>query len=107
MPVIVSNPNIGVTSIETDGIGSGDIRLNVTSEQLQLISAFLMTTRLGKGVYKQAAYELMNAISNEYGDDFLDEALEDVDLQVTIENAHGEVVLKTDDSEYFPTLEVS
>jgi hypothetical protein len=76
-------------------------------EQLQLISAFLMNTRLGKGVYKNAAFELLNEISNQYGDDFLDDAMAAVDMQVTIENSQGEVVLCTDDAVHFATLEVA
>lgn len=107
--IIRSNPKEEFTEIidgDDKGIGSGSIRLNVTEEQLELIAAYLAFTRLGNGTYKQAAYQLISAISNEYGEIFFDECMNNVDMYATIEDSAGDVILQTNDGEHEFTIEV-
>jgi hypothetical protein len=58
---------------------------------VQLISAFLWATRLGKGVspYRDAAFSLMTKIEEQYGDQFMEHAAIDVDLVVDIIDSNG------------------
>lgn len=60
-------------------------------EELQLISAFLWSTKLGRGVspYRDAAFTLMTKIEDMMGQDFIQESSEDVDLQIAIVDSAG------------------
>jgi hypothetical protein len=80
--------------IET--IGEGTMRVLLTQEQLELIAAFVYNTRLGKqSDYSQAAFEILELLSNEFGDDFIDDAATLVNLQVVIEDSHGARIVET------------
>ena len=89
-----------------DTIGSGGINLSVTTEQLFLIAALVSHCRLGQGSpYSKAAYELISLLENEFGSDFTSDACDDVNLEATIEDSSGTLVVKADSS-YYITLEV-
>ena len=80
--------------IET--IGSGKMRVLMTTEQLELLAAFLWSTRLGKqSDYSQAAFELLELLGNEFSDYFVEDAASLVNLQVIIEDSHGARVVET------------
>lgn len=69
-----------------------DLSLNkLTVEEVQLISAFLWTTRLGSGVspHRDAAFSLMTKIEERYGDQFTEHSAIDVDLVVHIMDQNG------------------
>jgi hypothetical protein len=88
-------------------IGNGFIDLKLTSEQLELISALVYNCRLGNGsVYKTAAFEIIGMIEDEYGTDFMDDASDNVDLQVTVEDDASNVVFSTTPGIHYITLEV-
>jgi hypothetical protein len=109
MTIIRSNPNEDTQLFDDadSGIGSGPIQLNITEEQLQLITAYLCHTRLGsRTVYTEAAGDLLGEIIDEMGDIFTDDATRGVDLQVTIEDDSGNVIVKTFGHDYDITLEV-
>ena len=59
--------------------------------ELKLISAFLWCTRLGQGIspYRDAAFTLMTKIEEVLGDDFIENAAIDVDLQVCVMDYQG------------------
>lgn len=101
---IVSRP----TQDAPDTIGSGSINVLLSPEQLQLITALVYNTRLGTGtVYSAAAFQLIDLIEEEYGQDFCDEALEDVNLQVSVADDQGVILVKTRKQGAFDfTLEV-
>jgi hypothetical protein len=82
-----------------DMIGTGDNYLALTDDQLEYIMAIVGHTRLGHGsVYKQAAYELLGLFEEEFGSDATSEACENVGMQITIEDAHGGIVFRSDSS---------
>lgn len=88
-------------------IGSGNVTMKLSFDQLRLISALVYQCRLGQATpYSKAAFELNELIANEYGDDFMEETADDVDVQVTIEDDHGNVILSTKSGAYYATLEV-
>jgi len=101
---IVSRPQPSAPS--TNGLGTGSNTLNLTDEQLELVMALVYNCRLGTGTpYSQAAFELIGLIEDEFGDDFMQDASDNVNLQVTIEDEHGLVEYETDGSQFI-TLEV-
>jgi len=67
-----------------DTVGSGPYLMRMEIEELQLLATFLWVTRLGKGPYKEAAFNLMNNIDALMGDDFMQEASEDVNMSISI-----------------------
>lgn len=109
MTIIRSNPNEDTELFEDadNGIGSGPVQLNVTEDQLELITAYLCLTRLGSRTrYTKAAGDLLGEIIDERGDLFIDDATSNVDLQVTVEDDAGVVIVKTFGHDYDITLEV-
>lgn len=60
-------------------------------DELKLISSFLWCCRLGHGIspYRDAAFTLMTKIEEVLGDDFIEEAAADVDLQVCVMDYQG------------------
>lgn len=79
-----------ITSRPEDMVsGEGPYVIRMTYEQLQYIGALLMITRLGDGLYKEAAFDLMNTIEEIFDDDFLQIASDNVDLSITIEDDKG------------------
>lgn len=78
-------------------IGSGTYQLNLTTEQLYLISAYVCQTRLGQpSPYSAAAYDLLTQISATVGEDVMDDACIDVDLRVTVDDPMtGDVVFES------------
>lgn len=102
MPTIFSRPPDDVSVI-----GEGSHQLMLDEKELELVAALIYQTRLGQRTpYSVAAYTLISKISDVYGDDFLDDSAKAVDLQVTIEDDTGSVVLSTKSGNYYPTLEV-
>lgn len=65
----------------------------ITEEELELISAFLWITRLGKGVsvHRDAAFSLMTKIEELKGDKFMEHAALDVDMKVDVIDSNGNV----------------
>ena len=87
-------------------IGSGAITLNISVEALYLIAGLVAHCRLGQSSpYSAAALEVMTAIGNEYGDDFISDAADDMGLAVTIEDLTGNIITQSAPSAYI-TLEV-
>ena len=109
MPKIQSRPE---EDVQLDGvtlvIGDGENLLRVTDEELELITAYLYVTRLGKpGIYKAAAFSLSVAISDALGDDFSEEAYNNVMPTISIEDSQGNTVRRlTDDEDFVLELEV-
>ena len=67
-----------------DELGTGAFTLKVDMEELQLIGALVYITRLGVGSpYRKAAYNLMSALEDQFGDDFTEESSDVVDLSVS------------------------
>lgn len=84
----------------------GDYQLLINEHELELIAALLCHCRLGsKTNYSKAASTLLAKIEQVMGVDDMQEACDVVDLQATIEDSAGNVVLVTGD-DYFVTLEV-
>lgn len=77
---------------ESFEIGEGIYTLRTSFEQLQLIGSFLELTRLGKGVYKNAAYKLLVALEESFGSDFTHESLIDVGLEVSHIDANDTII---------------
>lgn len=88
MPIMSSRPD--------------DSGLELTVDELELISAFLYITRLGHNVspyrlgrsvtpYRDAAASLMEKITDMLGDDFLMASSSNVDLVVHIMDQNGNV----------------
>lgn len=87
-------------------LGMGDNFLALTDDQLEYVMALVSHTRLGHGsVYKQAAYELLTIFDDEFGSDVVQEACDNVGLQVTIEDRNGNIEFRSDKSHDI-TLEV-
>lgn len=65
----------------------------MTDEELELISAFLWVTRLGRHVspHRDAAFSLMTKIEELKGDKFMEHAALDVDMKVDIIDSNGNV----------------
>lgn len=101
MTVISSRPD------ELMIIGSGEFELNLTTPQLELLVALVYQCRLGKNSpYSVAAGELLGTFSDEFGDDFMDNAANRVNLQATIEDDYGSTILDTRNGSMYITLEV-
>jgi hypothetical protein len=66
----------------------------LTDEELELISAFLYPTRLGKGIspYRDAAFTLMEKIEAVKGSQFLADAAMNVSLMVDVLDDQGIVI---------------
>ena len=63
-------------------------------DELCLISAFLYQTKLGSGIssYRDAAFSLLDKISDIMGDDFVADAADDVDMQIVIQDSAGNMI---------------
>jgi hypothetical protein len=85
---------------ENEGMGSGPYSLNLTYEELEYIAALLYVTRLGTEVYKTAAFNLLNAIEDGCGPDFVETAAGSVCAAVSILDDDGEVTQEID-SDHF------
>lgn len=106
MKEIANKLTIRSRPVEEIKVGSGAISLNISIEQLYLITALACNCRLGQSsVYSQAAYDLITIIEDEYGDDFTSDACDDVGLQVTIEDGNGNALTTAGTGAYI-TLEV-
>ncbi|WP_407305332.1 hypothetical protein [Acinetobacter sp.] len=55
-------------------VGSGPYTMKFKIEELELIGALLYVTRLGNGMYQDAAFNLIAAIESLMGGDFLEES---------------------------------
>jgi hypothetical protein len=89
------------------GMGTGNHVMLLTDAQLELIAALCYQCRLGQNTpYSVAAMEIGDMIESVHGSDFSDNAANNVDLQVTIEDDHGGVVFNTKSGNFYPTLEV-
>lgn len=91
-------------------IGSGSVTLHLSDLEFELVTALVAHCRLGRpgggaSPYTMAAGSLFSMIENSHGDDFIDEACNDVDLQATIEDGYGNVIAVTN-SQHTVTLEV-
>lgn len=93
-------------TISTDEIGTGDITLRVNTEQLELIAALLCHCRLGTTGYPRAAAALIGAIENAYGDDWLMNASDNVDMQVNVEDRSGNTEFVSIPGMHFVMIEV-
>lgn len=104
---IKSRPDAADDSAEIV-IGNGTNVLKLSDEQLELIAALVANCRLGQSGYSAAAYEILKLLEEEFGDDFATDAADNVDLQATIEDFHGNVIVSTvnNANQYFVTLEV-
>lgn len=72
----------------------GELALaTLSTEELELISAFLWVTRLGANVsrHRDAAFTLMSKIEELKGDKFLEHSGIDVDMKVDIIDSNGAV----------------
>jgi hypothetical protein len=97
----------GVDADDDLVIGNGLHRLQLDDYQLELVAALVYQCRLGQRTpYSVAAAELGDLIESRMGSDFADNASNNVDLHVTIEDDLGGVVLSTKSGNYYPTLEV-
>lgn len=80
--------------------------VNLSPDELKLISAFLYSFRLGTGnIFKDAAMELANGIDQGSPADFMENAAQEVGLYTTLEDVDGNIAC-TIDSPYM-TFEVS
>lgn len=85
MTKIISRPDD-----QPAGEGAFTIRMDI--EELQYIGALLYNTRLGDSVYKEAAYKLVNTLDELFGEDFIQDASNAVDMSITVEDDRGNVI---------------
>lgn len=88
-----------------NAIGTGDHILRLNDDQLELIIAYLHATRLGQAQYQQAAFELVTALGDEFGDEFCSDASDRVGLMVTVDDIDDNTIFKSIDG-YDVILEV-
>ena len=69
---------------EEEPAGTGPYALRMEYEELQYIGALLYITRLGQGPYKDAAFKLLSTLEEALGDEFIEEAAEQVDLSISV-----------------------
>lgn len=101
---IVSRPD---EDDDVTTLGTGNNRLLLTFEQLELVAALVANCRLGQKGYSQQALELLNIIEEEFGTDFIGDACDAVNLHATIEDdATGMIVCSTKNGGISVTLEV-
>lgn len=87
-------------------MGSGQNVLMLTDEQLELVTALVCSCRLGHHAFATAAYEIIDMIETQYGNDWMHAATEKVDPQVSVEDARGSVVFNSIPGLHHITLEV-
>jgi len=73
-------------------VGEGPYTIKMTAEELQFIGALTYNTRLGDGIYQEAAFKLTNTLEELFGEDFIQDASECVDFSMTIEDNRGNVL---------------
>jgi hypothetical protein len=66
----------------------------LSDDELELIAAFLNCTRLGHHVspYRDAAFELINKLTDMRGDDFFADAAINVDLHIDVMDSSGHLL---------------
>lgn len=72
--------------------GEGEYLVRMDFEQLQYIGALVYNTRLGTDLYKEAAFRLVGVMDELFGDDFLEDASQAVNLTISIEDNRGNVI---------------
>lgn len=66
--------------------------LNLTPNELKLLTALLYRVRLGAGNdFKEAAGDLSDAISKCVGDDWMDDSSKEVDIYFSLTDEDGEI----------------
>ena len=73
-------------------VGQGEYLVRMDLAQLQFIGAMVYNTRLGPGTYKEAAYELVTVMDELFGDDFIQDAANTVNMSITVEDNRGNVI---------------
>ena len=87
-------------------MGTGAHQLQLTDEQLELITALVCSCRLGQQTYSNAAYEIIDLIETQFGSDWMSDATDRVDPRVTVEDRYGNVVFSSSSTAHHITLEV-
>lgn len=72
--------------------GTGPYTVNMTFEEVQLIGALMYVTRLGFGLYAEAAARLLNSLDNMFDQDFAAESAQDVQMTVSIVDDQDKIV---------------
>jgi hypothetical protein len=80
--------------------GEGAFTLKMDFEELQYIGAMLYNTRLGSSVYKEAAFKLVTTLDELFGDDFIQDASEAVDMNISIEDDRGNAIALHNNSNF-------
>lgn len=80
--------------------GEGAFTLKMDFEELQYIGAMLYNTRLGSSVYKEAAFKLVTTLDELFGDDFIQDASEAVDMNISIEDDRGNTIALHNNSNF-------
>lgn len=79
--------------------------VNLKPAELELIAALLYKVRLGAGnTYKEAAFSVSEGVADACGDDFMDDASNNVDPYFTVEDYDGNVSATIDS--VYGTIEV-
>ena len=87
-------------------MGNGSYKLQLNEDQLVLITALMYNCRLGQNTYASAAYEILEMIETLQGTDWMHIAADTVNLHVTVEDHHGDVVFSSIPGIHDVTLEV-
>lgn len=85
MTKIISRP-------EDQPAGEGAFTVRMDFEELQYIAALLWNTRLGDGVYQEAAYKLTETMEELFGDTFTEESSDAVNMSITVEDNRGNAI---------------
>lgn len=73
--------------------GEGPFLLKMTAEELQYIGSMLWNTRLGDdSIYKEAAFKLTNTMEELFGEDFLQDASDVVDMSISVVDDQNNVI---------------
>ncbi len=84
---------------------TGLYKLKLTKEELQLIARFICSTQLGSNdKYREAALSLLSALTNDVGDDFLDEAVRSINLDAVDEDDHDSSIIRNHIKDFYLTL---
>lgn len=100
---ISSRPQPSTADVQ---LGTGKNVLNLTDEQLELVTALMCSCRLGHQPYATAAYEVIEMIEEQFGSDWMYGVTDKVDPHVTVEDHSGSVVFASVSGIHHITLEV-
>ncbi|MBT9137661.1 MAG: hypothetical protein DDT31_00199 [Syntrophomonadaceae bacterium] len=81
--------------------------VHLTEDQFALITALVAQCRLGQpSPYSTAAFEICEMVNVMRGDNYCSDACNKVNLDISIENADGEVVFSVEKAKCYSIFEV-